>query len=37
LKQDIKEVSLWDVQYTLMREEVDMNDAGDRALYDLRM
>jgi hypothetical protein len=37
LKQDIKEVSLWDVQYTLMREEVDMNDAGDRALYDLRV
>ena len=34
---DIKEVSLWDVQYTLMREEVDMNDAGDRALYDLRI
>lgn len=34
---DIKEVSLWDVQYTLMREEVDMNDAGDRALYDLRV
>ena len=34
---DIKEVSLWDVQYTLMREEVDMNDAGDKALYDLRI
>ena len=34
---DIKEISLWDVQYTLMREEVDMNDAGDRALYDLRI
>ena len=33
----IKEVSLWDVQYTLMREEVDMNDASDRALYDLRI
>jgi hypothetical protein len=34
---DIKEISLWDVQYTLMREEVDMNDPGDRALYDLRI
>ena len=34
---DIKEISLWDVQYTLMREEVDMNDAGDRGLYDLRI
>ena len=34
---DVKEISLWDVQYTLMREEVDMNDAGDRALYDLRI
>lgn len=37
IEADIKEVSLWDVQYTLMREEVDMNDAGDRALYDLRV
>jgi hypothetical protein len=36
-KADIKEISLWDAQYTLMREEVDMNDAGDRALYDLRI
>ncbi len=34
---DVKEVSLWDVQYTLMREEVDMNDAADRALYELRI
>lgn len=37
IQQDIKEVSLWDAQYTLMREEVDLNDAGDRALYDLRI
>ncbi|MBM4426340.1 MAG: hypothetical protein FJ031_03780 [Chloroflexi bacterium] len=37
IQTDIKEVSLWDVQYTLMREEVDMNDASDRALYDLRI
>ncbi len=37
IQADIKEISLWDVQYTLMREEVDMNDAGDRALYDLRI
>ena len=34
---DVKEISLWDAQYTLMREEVDMNDANDRALYDLRI
>ena len=37
LQNDIEEISLWDAQYTLMREEVDMNDAGDKALYDLRM
>jgi hypothetical protein len=37
LESDIKEISLWDAQYTLMREEVDMNDPSDRALYDLRM
>jgi len=37
LKVDIEEVSLWDVQYTLMREEVDMNDKGDKTLYDLRI
>lgn len=37
LHADIEEVSLWDAQYTLMREEVDMSDAGDKALYDLRI
>lgn len=37
LKADIEEVSLWDAQYTLMREEVDMSNAGDKALYDLRV
>jgi hypothetical protein len=37
IEADVKEISLWDTQYTLMREEVDMNDAGDRALYDLRI
>jgi len=37
IKADIEEISLWDSQYTLMREEVDMNDANDRALYDLRI
>jgi hypothetical protein len=37
LHADIEEVSLWDAQYTLMREEVDMSDAGDKALYDLRL
>ncbi|WKZ46635.1 MAG: hypothetical protein QY306_12530 [Anaerolineales bacterium] len=37
LKADIEEVSLWDAQYTLMREEVDMANAGDKAIYDLRV
>ncbi|MBI3173094.1 MAG: hypothetical protein HYZ25_05205 [Chloroflexi bacterium] len=37
LQADVEEISLWDAQYTLMREEVDMNDAGDRALYNLRV
>ena len=37
LQSDVEEISLWDAQYTLMREEVDMNDAVDRALYDLRI
>lgn len=37
LHADVEEVSLWDAQYTLMREEVDMSDAGDKALYDLRV
>jgi hypothetical protein len=37
IQADIKEISLWDAQYTLMREEVDMNDAGDKSLYDLRI
>jgi len=33
----VEEVSLWDAQYTLMREEVDMDSAKDRLLYDLRI
>ena len=37
LKADVEEISLWDAQYTLMREEVDLGSAKDRALYDLRM
>jgi hypothetical protein len=37
IQADVKEISLWDAQYTLMREEVDMIDANDRALYDLRI
>jgi hypothetical protein len=37
LQADVKEISLWDTQYTLMREEVDMKDPADRALYDLRI
>jgi hypothetical protein len=37
LQADVKEISLWDAQYTLMREEVDMSSPKDRALYDLRL
>ena len=37
LQADVEEVSLWDAQYTLIREEVDMSSARDRALYDLRI
>jgi hypothetical protein len=37
LQADVEEVSLWDAQYTLMREEVDMNAPKDGALYDLRV
>jgi hypothetical protein len=37
LKADVEEISLWDAQYTLMREEVDMDSPKDRALYNLRM
>jgi hypothetical protein len=37
LQADVKEISLWDAQYTLMREEVDMDSVKDRALYDLRI
>ena len=37
LQADVEEVSLWDAQYTLMREEVDMDSAKDRELYELRI
>ncbi len=37
LQADVEQVSLWDAQYTLMREEVDMDAPKDRALYDLRI
>ncbi|HNQ95485.1 MAG TPA: hypothetical protein PKH47_12490 [Anaerolineales bacterium] len=37
LQSDIAEISLWDAQYTLMREEVDMSEAKDKALYNLRV
>ncbi|HVN14817.1 MAG TPA: hypothetical protein VMT73_03675, partial [Anaerolineales bacterium] len=37
LQADVEEISLWDAQYTLMREEVNMNDPYDRAVYDLRI
>ena len=37
LQADVAQISLWDAQYTLMREEVDMADPEDRALHDLRL
>ena len=37
LRADIEQISLWDTQYTLMREEVDMNNVADRSVYDLRL
>ncbi len=37
LQADVEEISLWDAQYTLMREEVDMTNADDRAVYNLRV
>ncbi len=37
LVKDVKEISLWDAQYTLMREEVDLADPVDRELFDLRL
>ncbi len=37
LQKDMEEISLWDAQYTLMREEVDMSNPSDRALVDLRL
>jgi hypothetical protein len=36
LQADVEEISLWDAQYTLMREEVDQ-DGADRAVYQLRL
>jgi hypothetical protein len=37
LQSDVEEISLWDAQYTLMREEVEMSNPSDRALYHLRL
>jgi hypothetical protein len=37
LAEAIAEISLWDAQYTLMREEVNLDDPADRAVYDLRL
>ena len=37
LQADVEEVSLWDAQYTLMREEVDLAHPADKTLYDLRI
>lgn len=36
LEADVREISLWDVQYTLMREEVDI-EKDDRPVYNLRL
>jgi len=36
LQADVEEISLWDTQYTLMREEVDLTNPSDRRLYELR-
>lgn len=36
LEADVREISLWDVQYTLMREEVDL-EKGDSSIYNLRL
>jgi len=36
LQSDVEEISLWDAQYTLMREEVE-RDGADKALYELRL
>ncbi len=37
IKETVKQISMWDTQYTLMREEIDLNVREDRALYDLRL
>ncbi|MCI0552071.1 MAG: hypothetical protein L0287_14050 [Anaerolineae bacterium] len=37
LQADVEEVSLWDAQYTLMREEVDLSNPDNKTLYDLRI
>ncbi|HET9589664.1 MAG TPA: hypothetical protein VFO91_12835, partial [Anaerolineales bacterium] len=37
LNSEIEEISLWDAQYTLMREEVKLDSPKDRALYELRI
>ncbi len=36
LQRQIEQISHWDAQYTLMREEVNLADPADRALYHLR-
>ncbi|MCZ2127884.1 MAG: capsular biosynthesis protein [Anaerolineales bacterium] len=37
LQSGVEEISLWDAQYTLMREDADMQNAEERALYNLRI
>jgi len=38
LQRAVEQISLWDTQYTLMREEVDLEGPSeDRALYHLRL
>ena len=37
LRSGIEEISLWDTQYTLMREVIDIHAPTDGALYSLRL
>ena len=36
LQVDVDEISLWDAQYTMMRETIDLKEPEDAALYRLR-
>ncbi len=37
LQAAVEQISLWDTQYTLMREEIDLQEPSARALYHLRL